>query len=72
MQVKNIGIPDEFVEQGSQTVLRAKYGLDADGIVHHALSLLPEHLAVAPLKAKGQARTTQFTPISVLPKRELR
>jgi len=53
VQVKNIGIPDEFVEQGSQTVLRAKYGLDAEGIIHHVLSLLPEHLVVSPLKAKG-------------------
>jgi 1-deoxy-D-xylulose-5-phosphate synthase len=30
--VKRIGIPDKFVEQGSQTELRARYGLDANGI----------------------------------------
>jgi len=39
-QVKSIGIPDEFVEQGSQAVLRSKYGLDAKGIVQQVLDLL--------------------------------
>jgi 1-deoxy-D-xylulose-5-phosphate synthase len=41
IQVKSIGIPDEFVEQGSQAVLRAKYGLDAEGIAKQVLGLLP-------------------------------
>jgi len=27
-----IGLPDEYIEHGSQGVLRQKYGLDADGI----------------------------------------
>jgi 1-deoxy-D-xylulose-5-phosphate synthase len=27
-----IGLPDRFVEHGPQAVLRAKYGLDAEGI----------------------------------------
>ncbi len=31
--VKRIGLPDKFVEQGSQTELRARYGLDAKGIL---------------------------------------
>ena len=31
--VKRVGLPDQFVEQGSQGQLRARYGLDADGIV---------------------------------------
>jgi len=31
-RVIRIGIPDVFVEQGTQKQLRAKYGLDADGI----------------------------------------
>lgn len=31
-RVVSIGIPDVFVEQGTQKQLRAKYGLDADGI----------------------------------------
>ena len=43
IQVKSIGIPDEFVEQGSQAVLRAKYGLDAEGIAKQVLELLPSY-----------------------------
>jgi 1-deoxy-D-xylulose-5-phosphate synthase len=31
--VKRVGLPDQFVEQGSQAELRARYGLDAEGIV---------------------------------------
>jgi deoxyxylulose-5-phosphate synthase len=33
-------MPDEFVEQGSQAVLRSKYGLDAKGIAQQVLALL--------------------------------
>lgn len=43
IQLKSIGIPDEFVEQGSQAILRAKYGLDAKGIVKQVLELLPSY-----------------------------
>jgi 1-deoxy-D-xylulose-5-phosphate synthase len=32
VRVKNIGLPDEFIEHGSQAVLRNKYGLDSKGI----------------------------------------
>ena len=41
IQIKNIGIPDEFVEQGSQNILRTKYGLDANGIAQQVLTLFP-------------------------------
>jgi 1-deoxy-D-xylulose-5-phosphate synthase len=41
-QVKTIGIPDEFVEHGSQSQLRAKYGLDAEGIASKVLELFPQ------------------------------
>ncbi len=43
IQIKNLGIPDKFVEQGSQALLRAKYGLDAEGIVRQVLELLPSY-----------------------------
>jgi 1-deoxy-D-xylulose-5-phosphate synthase len=46
IQVKSIGIPDEFVEQGSQAVLRANYGLDAKGIARQVLALFPSHSLV--------------------------
>lgn len=32
LKIKTIGVPDEFVEQGSQKTLRKKYGIDAEGI----------------------------------------
>ncbi len=32
VRVKRVGIPDEFVEQGTQTELRQQYGIDRDGI----------------------------------------
>jgi 1-deoxy-D-xylulose-5-phosphate synthase len=39
IRVKSIGIPDEFVEQGSQAILRSNYGLDAKGIARQVLGL---------------------------------
>ncbi|GAH77812.1 unnamed protein product, partial [marine sediment metagenome] len=39
IQVKSLGIPDEFVEQGTQAILRSKYGLDAKEIARQVLTL---------------------------------
>jgi len=41
VQMKSIGIPDEFVEQGPQAVLRSRYSLDAEGIAKQVLTLFP-------------------------------
>jgi 1-deoxy-D-xylulose-5-phosphate synthase len=41
IRLKSIGIPDEFVEQGSQAILRSNYGLDAKGIARQVLGLFP-------------------------------
>jgi 1-deoxy-D-xylulose-5-phosphate synthase len=38
--IKRIGIPDRFVEHGAEAILRAKYGLNALGIVVAAQALL--------------------------------
>ena len=38
--VERAGIPDTFVEHGSQEVLRSKYGLDAAGLYQRALRAL--------------------------------
>jgi 1-deoxy-D-xylulose-5-phosphate synthase len=38
--VKRIGIDDEFVEHGSQRILREKYGLDEQGIYRTALEFV--------------------------------
>ena len=40
--VKRLGIPDCFVEHGTQDILRQKYGLDAAGIVKSALTILEQ------------------------------
>jgi len=59
-QVKNIGIPDEFVEHGTQAILRSKYGLDAEGIVRQVLDLFPDRGSGSSLKVSGKAETAQF------------
>jgi 1-deoxy-D-xylulose-5-phosphate synthase len=38
--IKRIGIPDRFIEHGSQSILRAKYGLNAEGITTAAHALM--------------------------------
>jgi len=58
IQVKSIGIPDEFVEQGTQDVLRSKYGLDAKGIVQQVLTLFPTPAFNSLLNVKDKAETT--------------
>jgi 1-deoxy-D-xylulose-5-phosphate synthase len=40
--VKRLGIPDVFVEHGTQDVLRHKYGLDATGILTGARNILKQ------------------------------
>jgi 1-deoxy-D-xylulose-5-phosphate synthase len=42
VQVKCVGIPDEFVEHASQPFLRAKYALDASGIASRTVESFPE------------------------------
>jgi 1-deoxy-D-xylulose-5-phosphate synthase len=39
---KSIGIMDEFVEHGTQSILRERYSLDPTGIVRLTLNLLKE------------------------------
>ncbi len=41
IRIKCIGLPDKFIEHGTQSLLRSKYGLDAQGIIKGALTLLP-------------------------------
>ena len=39
--VARMGLPDQFIEHGAQGSLLSQFGLDADGIVAAALTLLP-------------------------------
>ncbi|CCO08927.1 1-deoxy-D-xylulose-5-phosphate synthase [Desulforamulus hydrothermalis] len=51
VQVKRIGLPDEFVEHGKQSLLRQQYGLTAEGIVEAALAWGKDVKKVRKLKA---------------------
>ena len=39
--IRNVGLPDVFVEQGGQDFIRSKYGLDASGIIKKVLEIIP-------------------------------
>jgi 1-deoxy-D-xylulose-5-phosphate synthase len=51
-----IGIPDEFVEHGSQEILRANYCLDAEGIAQRILSFFYPELARSPYSTKAKSK----------------
>jgi 1-deoxy-D-xylulose-5-phosphate synthase len=53
LQVERAGIPDQFVEHGSQAVLRSKFGLDAAGLYQRALGALEAKAR----RASGQEKT---------------
>jgi len=40
VQIKRLGIPDEFVEHATQAQLRSKYGLDEEGVVRAIKQML--------------------------------
>lgn len=42
VNVKCLGIKDVFLEHGAQSILRKKYGLDTEGIVHSARDMMNE------------------------------
>jgi 1-deoxy-D-xylulose-5-phosphate synthase len=42
VQVKRLGIPDLFVEHGSQSILRGKYQIDEDGIFKGAMAMIEQ------------------------------
>ncbi len=60
VQVRTIGLPDDFIEQGAQTILRSKYGLDAEGIARQVLSLFPDIDTDSLVKFNGKAKATPF------------
>jgi 1-deoxy-D-xylulose-5-phosphate synthase len=39
--IRNVGLPDAFIEHGGQHFLRSKYGLDAAGIIGKVLEIVP-------------------------------
>jgi 1-deoxy-D-xylulose-5-phosphate synthase len=41
IRIRSLGLPDKFIEHGSQGLLRSKYGLDAAAITREVLALSP-------------------------------
>ncbi|HDO23368.1 MAG TPA: 1-deoxy-D-xylulose-5-phosphate synthase, partial [Nitrospirae bacterium] len=41
--IKIMGLPDSFIQHGTQEILRNLYGLDEDGICNSVMSLLRQH-----------------------------
>ncbi len=60
VRLKNIGIPDEFVEHGTQAILRAKYDLDAKGIARQSLLLLSKVKSNSQTTVQPKTGTTAF------------
>jgi len=54
--VKRLGIPDLFVEHGPPSLLRAKYGIDENGIFKKVKEMVEEHRSSS--RAAGKARAT--------------
>ena len=42
--IRNVGLPDVFIEHGGQDFLRSKYGLDAQGIINKVFEIIPSAL----------------------------
>ena len=61
VSIKNIGVPDEFVEHGSQPILRARYNLDAGGIARQVMQMFPEAAEKSTLQLKDRAGTSQHS-----------
>ena len=53
LRILRIGIPDSFIEHGTQEIIRAKYSLDANGIVEQVESYFRE-LVKKPTSVEGK------------------
>ena len=60
VRLKSIGVPDEFVEHGTQAILRAKYDLDCEGIVRQTLLLLQGAESNSQSVVKSKSKATSF------------
>jgi 1-deoxy-D-xylulose-5-phosphate synthase len=52
IEIKTLGIPDEFVEQGTQAEMRNEFGIDEEGIYAAALKMLRKHPRIALIRNK--------------------
>ena len=59
MKVVNIGLPDRFIEHGTQEILRGKYGLDEEGIFNRVMELFPDGRSVDKQKIQDEAEASR-------------
>lgn len=56
VEVRRIGIPDQFIEHGSQKIVRQKAGLDAEHIFASALDFCKEGVSASTLEPRGRRK----------------
>ena len=58
VRVRRLGIPDLFVEHGPQSLLRAKYGIDEQGIFRAVKEMMEEErsLSIRPNQTKASIK----------------
>ena len=58
VQLRSLGLPDQFIEHGAQSFLRAKCGLDARGIAQQILTWFPnlDSGSLLTVKERGDTR----------------
>jgi 1-deoxy-D-xylulose-5-phosphate synthase len=64
VQVNRLGIPDVFVEHGAQPLLRAKYGIDAQGIFEAVTDMIKGGVSSSP--DSPETLSSQRRPVSNL------
>jgi 1-deoxy-D-xylulose-5-phosphate synthase len=52
LRTKVLGLPDWYIEQGPQDLLRERYGLTADGIVESVKELIAQDMAAGPASTR--------------------
>jgi len=62
IQVKRLGIPDLFVEHGSQSLLRAKYGIDENGIWEAVKEMVGEEKSFSIHSNRNKASVRRAIP----------
>jgi 1-deoxy-D-xylulose-5-phosphate synthase len=52
IKIESLGLPDQFIEHGTQQILRSLYNLDSDGIFQNIKSHFPELFTVPSIRGK--------------------
>jgi len=60
--IKRLGIPDLFVEHGSQSLLRSKYGIDENGIFKEIIKIFDQEGCGPFLRSRQEIPTKNLSP----------